>query len=463
MRAGIEDTGYGMGAAIGDYDGDGWPDVFVTNYGANALLRNNGDGSFANVTTLYRLGDDRWGTSAAFSDLDLDGFPELYVVNYVAYEIPNSRLCRGRGDRLIYCTPDLFDGVSDALYHNAGGTRFDDITAAAGLQNAAEGKGLAIAIADIDGDSLPDLYVANDTTRNFLYLNQDHLRFEDAGLVSGAGVNAEGYPQAGMGVDIADLDGDGVAEIGVTHTDMQAGNMFQALAPGLFQDRTFESGLGQATARTLGFGIAFFDADGDGDQDIVLANGHLHFDEDSGQPNQVFRNLSSDLHAHRGDQAPRLQEVTDTAGEAMQRLRVSRGVAVGDLDGDAWPDLVVTNVGGPAELLRNDAPRAEHRLALRLRGVTGNRDGFGAALQITPIGDSGPGPIQYLQSTSSSSYLSQRANEIYVGIGDAERARVTVIWPGDEREEIGELPADSINVVLQGRGVVATRSVAERR
>ncbi len=462
-QAGAGDPGYGMGVAVGDYDSDGWSDLFVTNYGANALYRNNGDGTFGDVTAETGLAGDSWSTSAAWGDLDADGFAELYVANYVSYEVPSVNKCTDVNDRLIYCTPDLFDGVVDELYQNLGGRAFENVTEAAGTDNAADGKGLGVVIVDIDADARPDIYVANDATRNFFYVNRGELRFEDQGVISGTAVSAEGYPQSGMGVDIADIDGDGSVEIGVTNFERQAVNLYMAMVPGLFQDQTFAVGLGEPTVGTLGFGLAFVDADGDGDLDVVIANGHLDYDETSPQANQVFRNLAAERRAAGGldGTSGLLRELPAGAGDPMQARRVSRGLAAGDLEGDGWPDLVITNVQERPTILRNTAPRADSRLVLRLRGRQANRDGYGAHVEVTPLVHDGTTAVQYHDVKSSTSYLSQGSNELYLGIGQADRARVVVRWPDGTTEDLGELEAGWLILVREGMGVVARRPLED--
>lgn len=459
-EAGIGDRGFGQGAAAADFDADGFVDLYVTNYGADALYRNNGDGSFANVTDEFGLGDERWGTSAAWGDLDLDGFADLYVANYLVYSQANARVCGDVANDLRgYCTPELFEGVHDILYRNLAGAGFEDVAVAAGVANALDGKGLGVVIADFDRDDLPDLYVANDATRNFVFMNQGQMQFEDVGLMSGAGLGVQGLPQSGMGVDAGDLDGDGLPEIGVTNYEQQPVNMYRALAPGFFAEDSFSIGLGGPTAMMLGFGIVFVDADGDGDPDVFIANGHaLDTAARYAQPNQVFLNQRRERwREHDNETASLLLEVSAEAGAAFTSSSVSRGMAAGDIEGDGWPDLIVSNIDAAPQLLRNTTPRDNHRLVLRLRGRATNRDGFGARVTVTSTDADGREYEQHLESKSSTSYVSQSVNELYVGLADWQQADLRVRWPGGQDEHIGVVDTDQALLIVEGSGVVAAR------
>ncbi len=465
IDAGIGNRGFGQGAAAADFDADGFVDLYVTNYGADVLYRNNGDGTFADVTGSFGLGDERWGTSAAWGDLDHDGFPDLYIANYLVYDQTLARVCGDvANDRRGYCTPDLFEGVSDILYRNLGGNGFEDVAAAAGVANATDGKGLGVVIAHLDEDDLPDLYVANDATRNFVYMNRGQLQFEDVGLMSGAGLGVQGLPQSGMGVDAGDLDGDGLPEIGVTNYEQQPVNMYRALAPGFFTEDSFSIGVGGPTAMTLGFGIVFVDADGDGDLDVFVANGHaLDTAAQYAQPNQVFLNQRRERwQQNDASTSSLLREVTAEAGSAFTSVSVSRGMAAGDIEGDGWPDLLVSNIDASPHLLRNTTPRASHRLVLRLRGRVTNRDGFGARVTVIARDSGGREYRQHLESKSSTSYVSQSVNELYVGLADWQRVDLRLRWPGGEDERIENVDADQALLIIEGRGIVASRPLMGR-
>ncbi len=470
-QANIADTSYGMGVSVSDYDADGFADVYVTNLGRNALYRNNGDGTFSGVTEEAGVGDTEWSVSSAWGDLNGDGLPDLYVANYIVSDGENPLYC-GEPDKGIrsYCHISLFDGVGDTVYRNDGDGRFTNVAAQAGFTE--DGKGLGVAMGHVDDDNWLDVYVANDTTRNFLLLNRGGFRFEDVGLVSGVGYGANGRPQAGMGTELADLDGDGSPEILVTNFAFEPVNLYRSVAPGFFLDDTFQLGLGEATLPTLGFGLALEDFDGDGDLDIAVANGHILDDvsriKDNAtfpQPNQVLVNRLTELQSQhtmanwRPDR-DLLTEATLAAGEAMSRARVSRGMAAGDFNGDGRPDLVVTNSNGPAELLRNDTRDTANRLVLRLTGRESDRDAVGARLLVRPV-DSEAMWIREVRSASS--YASQHAGDVYVGLGSSPAARVEIVGPSGNEETIERLEAGRLYVLVEGRGIIADRLLTPRQ
>ena len=469
-QANIADPSYGMGVSVSDYDGDGFSDVYITNLGRNALYRNNGDGTFSGVTEEAGVGDPEWSVSSAWGDLNGDGLPDLYVANYIVSNPENPLYC-GEPDKGIrsYCHISLFDGVSDTIYRNDGDGRFTNVSREAGFTE--DGKGLGVAMGHVDDDNWLDVYVANDTTRNFLLLNRGGFMFEDVGLASGVGYGASGQPQAGMGTELADLDGDGRPEILVTNFAFEPVNLYRSVAPGFFLDDTFQLGLGEATFPTLGFGLAVEDFDGDGDLDIAVANGHILDDvsrmKDNvtfPQPNQVLVNRLTELNLKypAGTWRPDrnlLTETTLAAGEAISRLRVSRGMAAGDFNGDGRPDLAVVNSNGPAELLRNDTLDTANRLVLRLTGRKSDRDAVGTRLFVQPL-DSEARWAREVRSASS--YASQHASDVYFGLGLSPAARVEIIWPGGDEETLGQLEAGRLYVLAEGRGVIADRALTVR-
>ncbi|MFW6175695.1 MAG: CRTAC1 family protein, partial [Acidobacteriota bacterium] len=440
-RAGLRVDSYGMGATAGDADGDGDLDLYVTAFGPNRLFVNRGDGTFEDVTERAGVGDPRVGASAAFADVDRDGDLDLYVTNYVDFSLENNPTCgnESRGIR-TYCHPDAFDGVPDVFYRNAGsgpgGPRFEDATADAGF-GGADGKGLGVLFSDLDQDGWPDLYVANDMTPNFLFRNRGRdpetgrVTFEDVALLSGTALSDRGDPEASMGLDLGDLDGDGGPELIATHMDDQTNALYGASAPFLFADRRWVSKLAEPSVGKVGFGVAFADFDHDRDLDVAVANGHIihnieRFKDSTtyAQRNQVFENVG------RG----RFREVT---GSGMDAVRVSRGLAVGDLDGDGDLDVAVNNSNDRAEVYEN-LSGAGRWLQVDLAAPEGNRFGIGARVTLEAGGSA-----QWREVRTASSYLSQNALTVHFGLGDAEVVEnLRVRWPDGAVQVVRGLPAD---------------------
>ena len=439
-RAGVGDTGYGMGCAVGDIDNDGDLDLYVTNFGANALYENRGDGTFADATAKAGVGDERWGASAAFADIDRDGFVDLYVGNYHNFSYGNHRLCAEGGSGLqLYCGPEAFDGVSDVLYRNQGDGTFADITAAAGLASD-KGKELGVVFGDVDLDGDPDLYLANDKTLNFLYINDGGGRFAEEGLLAGTAYNEDGDVEAGMGVDMGDYDHDGFPDLFVTNFQWETNTLYKNLGDGSFVDETFLAGLGRGSIPYLSWGTRFFDVDHDGDRDLFIANGHLESDveqyEDTTFPqrNQLFLNV--------GD--GRYEEFIPT-DDALALERVSRGAAFGDYDDDGDIDVLVANIATPPTLMRNDGA-AGRWLRLRLAGTRSNRAAIGARVEVH-----GGGLVQTDEVRSGASYLSQSDLRLHFGLGDAKVVeRVVVYWPSGLVEEYANLGVDLEVVLVEG-------------
>ena len=336
-----------MGVAVGDYDGDGWLDLYVTNYGPNLLYRNNRDGSFSEVGTRAGVDSAEWGSSAGFFDYDLDGDLDLYVVNYLEYDPSENRYC-GRPDEgyRLYCDIRSFDGAADRLYRNDGNGSFTDVSRTAGIANPA-GKGLGLVFGDFDADGHIDLYVANDTVRDFLYENRGNGTFRDVTFDAGVGYDPGGNPQAGMGVDAADLNGDGLLEIFVTNFAYENNFLFRNRGNLQFENVSGDGDLSSGLL-PLGFGARLFDFDNDGDSDIYVANGHI---ED--RIHLYFPQLS---HAQRDllyeNRDGQFRDVSRKAGSAFRLENVGRGAAVADYDNDGDLDIVVSNSGGTPTLMR---------------------------------------------------------------------------------------------------------------
>ncbi len=425
-QAGLGRVMYGMGVAVGDYDNDGRPDLYVTALGSNVLFHNNGDGTFSDVTEATGVGDDRWSTSATFFDYDRDGRLDLFVANYVDFTVAGNKKCFDAVGAPDYCRPAVYRSVTDRLFHNEGGGRFRDVTEAAGILNA-DGPGLGVVAADFDGDGWPDLYVANDGAANQLWRNKGDGTFEDRGLLSGTAYNAEGLPEGSMGVAAGDVDGDGDLDLFVTNLPREAATLYLNQGKGLFQDATDAWGLRVPTAPFTGFGTAFFDYDHDGWLDLFVANGAVANREAlRGQPypfgerSLLLRNLGG----------RRFQELSGWAGAASSSLEVSRGAAFGDLDNDGGIDVVVTNNNGPVRLFLNQTQRPW--LMARLQGGAGeNTQGLGARVGLVRRGR----PTLWRRAHTDGSYLSASDPRVHFGLGDAERVDALLVdWPRGRKE-----------------------------
>lgn len=429
--SGIQVTGYGCGAVAGDVDNDGDLDLYVTAFGENQLFRNNGDGSFTDVTARAGVGDPRWSGGASLADVDRDGDLDLYVANYVDFTIESHKRCGEEKGMHGYCIPSAYNNLGDRFYRNRGDGTFEDRTREAGFA-AAVGAGLGVVFGDLNNDSWPDLYVANDMTPNFLFLNQGDGTFEDLSLLSGTAYGDRGPAEAGMGVDLADLDGNGLFDIVVTNFELETNSLYQNEGEGIFADVRYAIGLAQPSLHKLTFGVAFADFDHDGDQDLVVANGHINDNAEAldsvtpyRQGNQLFENVGG-----------RFRELKNTH---LDVVRASRGLAVGDLDVDGDLDVVVVNSNDLAEVYQNltgdlsGHDRSGGWLAVDLAGASGNLLGVGARLEL-----SGSGAVQYREARTGSSYLSQ--NALTVHFGAVEPERLVVRWPSGKVREIRRLP-----------------------
>jgi hypothetical protein len=431
--------GYGHGVAVGDYDNDGRPDLFVTRWRAYSLYRNKGDGTFEDVTAGAGLEGDRdYPTSAAFADLDDDGDLDLYVCHYLVWDAENPKLCAfepapgsrpGTPPVYRYCMPRDYPALPDHLFRNDGG-RFIDVTEEAGIVDR-DGRGLGVVAADLDDDGKVDLFVANDTTANYYFHNLGDMRFEEVGLESGVGCNAAGAYQAGMGVAVGDLDRDGRLDLAVTNFYSESTTFFRNLGQGMFADQTREIGLAVPSRFLLGFGIAFLDANSDGHLDLMTANGHVIAD-DPGYPYEMPTQLLV------GGAGRRLTEVTDDGIAPLRVPRVSRGLAVGDLDNDGRLDALLLSQNSPLAYFHNRT-RGGHSLTLRLEGTRSHRDAVGARVAIT-VG----GRRQTAQRVGGGSYLSAGDPRLYFGLGPHERVdMVEVRWPSGSSDTYRGLYADS--------------------
>ena len=421
-QSGIAATGYGMGAAVGDINNDGLPDLYLTNLGSNQMYLNKGDGKFVDVTKESGADDPRWSTSASFFDYDRDGWLDLMIVNYADFSIANSPNCYAATTARDYCTPRVFRAPGNRLFHNKGNGVFEDVTVAAGVSKEF-GHGLGIVTADFNDDGWIDIYVANDGDPNQLWTNQKNGTFVNDALLAGASVNRNGQAEAGMGVDAGDFDGNGTDDIFVTHLMDETNTLYVNLGKGLFEDRTREAGLGMPGRRFTGFGTVFFDYDNDGRLDLFVANGAVQLP--LAQPNQLFRNTGKG-------------SFVEVNVAELSLLEVSRGAAVGDVDNDGDPDLLITNNNGPARLLLNNVGNSNHWLGLRLVGKNG-RDMLGAQVEIVTATNS----VLRRRVRTDGSYLSANDPRVLVGLGQTIKIKaVRVRWPDGATEEWKDQPVD---------------------
>lgn len=445
--SGIQHREYGMGACSGDYDGDGRPDLYITHDGPNALYRNRGDGTFSDVTASARVGERRWSASCAFADLDRDGDLDLWVVNYVDADRSQSPFCgNARLGERFYCHPLKYDPLPSTVYRNDKGI-FTDVSAASGV-GALRANGLGIVIADYDGDGWPDVFVANDTMPNFLFRNTGQFRFVETALASGVAVGADGTARAGMGIDTGDYDGDGRLDVVITNLDFEMHSLHRSLDRGLFTYATTESGIGFPTLPFVGFGVAFLDFDNDAQLDIAIVNGHIL---DNAERFRTGSTYAQRKLLFRNTTRRRFVEAGRTAGPAFAAEKVGRGLATGDIDNDGDLDLLVTNNGQDVELLRNDGGNRGNGLLVRLRGAAANAEAIGARIRIT----SGS-RTQRRDVKAGSGYLGQNDLRAHFGLGTTARAdAIEVTWPSGGMETVSNVAANQIITIAEGKGIVA--------
>jgi enediyne biosynthesis protein E4 len=449
-KAGLAVTMFGMGAAVGDYDNDGHDDIFVTALGQSRLFHNNGNGTFTDVTkTAGMWGPNEFSTSAAWVDYDRDGKLDLVVANYVQWSQPTDIYCTLDGAHKSYCTPESYKGTSLRVWHNLGGDKFEDATQKAGMGDPTS-KSLGLTILDYNGDGWPDIFVANDTQPNKLYLNKQNGTFEEKAVSAGIAFSEDGVARAGMGVDAADYDRSGHASLLITNFANQMLSLYHNEGNGLFVDEAPRSEVGRNTLVTLGFGCFFFDYDNDGWPDIFVADGHIENEIERVQkrvsyaePPHLFRNLGGG----------KFQEVTAHVGDAFSSPKVARGAAYADIDNDGALDVLVTTNGGRAWLFHNEGG-TNHSLRLKLVGTKSNRDGIGAVVRVT----SG-GAKQWQMLRSGSSYLSQSELVLTFGLGNATRAEaIEIQWPSGQTDKLSGVDADQTVTVEEGKGVVGSRA-----
>jgi hypothetical protein len=431
---------YGMGVAVGDYNNDGFQDIYVTNYGGNTLYSNNRDGTFSDVTSRAGVAAGKWSASAGFLDYDNDGKLDLFVTRYVDWSFRTNRYCgENKPGYRAYCHPDNYDGLTNILYRNNGDGTFTDVSAKAGIANPA-GKGLGVSFADYDDDGFVDVYVANDSVQSFLYHNNGNGTLTEVGLLAGVGFNEDGKTFAGMGVDFADYDNDGHPDIVVTDLSNERYMLFRHNGDGSFRDVTGVSGVGGATLPFSGWSARFFDYDNDGWKDIFAAQGHVMDTIEKTSPNLKYLQPLLLLRNESG------RFVRVIPGEAFQRDWAGRGAAFGDLDNDGDIDVVVSNAGQKAVVLRNDGGNRRNWLGIRTVGTMSNRDGIGCRVKVV----SASGVSQYFTVNTAVGYLSSSDKRLLVGLDhDATAKLVEIRWPSGAVQKFENVAAGQILVATE--------------
>jgi hypothetical protein len=449
VRAGVGYPGWGMGVATGDYDNDGWEDLYVTCFGPDRLYRNNHDGTFTDVTEKAGVSDPRWSTGAAFADYDNDGRLDLFVANYVDLrldalpEFGKGKTCQYQG-LAVQCGPRGLSGSGDSLFHNNGDGTFTDVANKAGVADAAGRFGLGVACSDFNDDGYVDLYVATDTGPNFLYRNNGDGTFRDVGLSSGTALSENGEAQASMGVTVGDVNRRGRMSIFVTNFSDEYNAFYRHEKDWLFTDASYATQTAKPGLPFVGWGAGFFDYDNDGWLDLLVANGHVYpqVDRHPGQTTYRQRKL-----LYRNRQDGTFTEIGQDAGAALTAPGASRGAAFGDLDNDGDIDVVIGDLDGAPTLLRNDGGNRNNYLVIELVGTKSNRSGLGARVKVTS-GDL----VMTDERRSGGSYLSQNDTRLHFGLGTRSAvSSVQVRWPGGTTQDFANLPGNAFITITEGQ------------
>ena len=456
-KAGIATPCFAMGGAVGDYNNDGWPDLYITCLGGNVLYRNNGDGTFTDVTKQAGVADGRWSTGAAFGDYDGDGFLDLMVTNYVDFHLndlpgfgsaPN---CKYRGLD-VQCGPRGLKGAGDSLFHNNGDGTFTEVSKAAGVNDPAGYYGMSVIFSDFNNTGRQDIYVANDSTPKFLYKNMGNGKFQEIGLESGTAVSEDGSEQASMGIAVGDYLHNGLPSLSVTNFSDENANLFRNEGKWNFNDVSYKSGVAMPSLPYVKWGTAFVDLDNDGWLDLITVNGHVYPQVDTLPSGARYREPKV-LGMNLGDGS--FCDASEQAGAALKVPRVSRGLAVGDLFNDGNMDIVIEDLSGAPMVLRNSGVPGRHWVSFELAGTKSNRLAIGARLKITA-----GGVTQTEEIHSGGSYLSQNDVRVHFGLGAAKKIEtVEIRWPSGKIETLKDLDADKFYSVLEGQGIVPREKI----
>ena len=444
-KAGLAGSGYSTGVAVGDYDNDGYEDLFVAGYGHSTLYHNNGDGTFTDVTATAGVAGSGWATSAAWVDYDNDGRLDLVVARYMVWDFDDIYCGHREEGFRSYCHPDLFKPISVLLYHNEGNGKFTEVSHKAGIDKP--GKGLGLAIADYDHDGWMDILLANDSIPEFLFHNKGDGTFEEIGLPSGVSLDGGGATFAGMGVDFEDYNNDGWPDVIITDLANQKYSLYANAGDGSFDYTSLTAGLGAISLLHSGWGVRFMDYDNDGWKDLFIVQAHVM---DTIQVNEPHLRYQESPLLLWNDHGKRFVDVSAESGEVFQEKWASRAMAIGDLDNDGRVDVVFNSIDGPGKVLRNETPVHNHWITLTLVGTKSNRDAIGAQVKITTASGS-----QYATVTTASSYQSSSDKRLHFGLGgDTSVAQLEIRWPSGTRQILSDLKADQFMTITEANSIV---------
>jgi enediyne biosynthesis protein E4 len=447
-KAGVSDIGWGMGVAVGDYDNDGFDDMYVTCLGPDHLLRNNGNATFTDVTRRAGVSDPRWSAGAAFVDYDNDGKLDLFVSNYVDFDINNlpefgkGRTCTFKGIA-VQCGPRGLKGAGDSLFHNNGDGTFTDVTKAAGVSDPDGYYGMGIICSDFDGDGFVDIFVANDSTPNFLYHNNGNGTFKEIGFASGTAVNENGSEQGSMGVTLGDYDNDGRLDLFITNFDDDYNTLYHNDGKGSFTDVSYAAKVAAVSLPYVGWGTKFFDYDNDGWVDLLVVNGHVY---------PQLPTYKQRILVHHNNRDRTFSEVGMQLGAALSEKRTGRGAAFGDIDNDGDVDVVINNLDGSPQLLRNDGGN-NNSVLIKTIGVKSNRDGIGARITVAS------GDLKQVQEVySGASYISQNDFRLHFGLEKRSKIdSIEVRWPSGTVDKVKDVSANKILTIKEGQGLISQK------